>query len=355
MPGEDIVRKVESTPERIVEKDGAINFGRFRTPFLNANILDAPLYSFSCKVPAFWKNFRLKEWQHFGIITPTHYFGMVIFDAKFMGVSFFYAYDRLKNERIEHSRQAGRKSAQIAGQVYDDGCAFTQKGYSLKFENKLSSGFHRILIDIEGDNNLPAVKGEIKVYEDLTKVEPLVQVSPITPYRPLYTHKAAMPAEGSIILGGQEIAIDGNQAIALFDEQKTYYPYNSFWYWATAAGYDGSGRLLAFNLCRNMIVADEVFNENCFWIDGRICCLPAALFEFNQIMEPWKVKTSDGNLNLIFVPQGERAQKINLAGLISSDFHQPFGKYSGEFQDDRGDIYPLTDFFGLAEKHVTRY
>lgn len=349
------MRKVAATPEKMVEKDGTINFGTFRTPFLNANILDAPLYSPSCKVPAFWKNFRLKEWQHFGIITPTHYFGMVIFDAKFMGVSFFYAYDRLTNDLIEHSRKGGGKSAQVAGQVYDDGCAFTQKGYSIKFENKLCSGFHRILIDIKDGNNLPAVKGEIKVHEDLAKIEPLVQVSPITPYRPFYTHKAATPAEGSIILGGQEIVIDGNQAIALIDEQKTYYPYNSFWYWATAAGYDDSGRLLAFNLCRNMITADEVFNENCFWIDGKICCLPAARFEFGKSMEPWKVNTEGGNLNLSFVPKGERAQKINLAGLIRSDFHQPFGIYSGRFKDDSGGVCPIANFFGLAEHHVTRY
>jgi hypothetical protein len=350
-----VVRKVETTPEKMVEKGGVINFGTFRTPFRNVNILDAPLYSFPCKVPAFWKNFRLKEWQHFGIITPTHYFGMVIFDAKFMGVSFFYVYDRLKNERIEHVRQAGSKSAQVAGQVYDDVCVFTQKGYSIKFENKLRSSFHRIIIDIEGDNNLPAIKGKIKVHEDLAKIEPLVQVSPITPYRPFYTHKAAMPTEGSIILGGQEIVIDGNQAIALFDEQKTYYPYNSFWYWATAAGYDGSGRLLAFNLCRNMIAADDEFNENCFWIDGKIFCLPAARFEFGEIMAPWKVNTEGGNLDLTFVPKGERAQKINLAGLIQSDFHQPFGKYRGEFNDDSGGIYPITNFFGLAEHHATRY
>jgi hypothetical protein len=355
MPEEDIMRKVSATPEKMVEKDGSINFGTFRKPFANVNILDAPLYFPLCKVPTFWKNFRLKEWQHFGIITPTHYFGMVIFNAKLMSVSFFYAYDRLTNELIEHVRQGGGKTAQVAGQVYDDFCAFNQKGYSIKFENRLNSGFHRILIDIEGGNNLPAVKGEIKVFEDLTKVEPLVQLSPVTPYRPFYTHKAAAPAEGSIIMGGHKIEINRNQAIALLDEQKTYYPYNSFWYWATAAGYDEKGRLLAFNLCRNMIAKDEVFNENCFWIDGKISCLPSARFEFDKIMDPWKVSTEGGNLNLSFVPRGERAQKINMAGLIKSDFHQPFGMYSGEFKDDSGSIYPFANFFGLAEQHITRY
>ena len=66
------------------------------------------------------------------------------------------------------------------------------------------------------------------------------------------------------MLGGKEIRNRWKAAdIAFLDEQKTYYPYNSFWYWATAAGYDESGKLLAFNLCRNMIAKDEVFNENC--------------------------------------------------------------------------------------------
>ncbi len=349
------MRKVEVTPEKMVEKDGSINFGTFRSPFVNVNILDAPMYSPSCKVPVFWKNFRLKEWQHFGIITPTHYFGMVIFDAKFMGVSFFYAYDRLTNKRIEYSRQGGGKSAQVAAQVYDDRCSFTQKGYNIRFENQLCSGFHRIIIDIEGDNNLPVVKGELKVFEDLVKIEPLVQVSPVTPHRPFYTHKAAAPVEGSIILGEQEIVIAGNKAIALLDEQKTYYPYNSFWNWATAAGYDESGRLLAFNLCRNMITDDEVFNENCFWIDGKIYCLPSTRFEFGEIMDPWKVNTEVGNLELTFVPDGERTHQLNIAGIIRSDFHQPFGKYRGFFKDDSACIYPVANFFGLAEHHVTRY
>ena len=43
------MRKVTTTPEKMVEKDGAINFGTFRTPFVNANILDAPLYFPSSK------------------------------------------------------------------------------------------------------------------------------------------------------------------------------------------------------------------------------------------------------------------------------------------------------------------
>ena len=71
----------------MVERNGQVNFGTFHVPFHNANVIDAPLYA--AGAPRFWKKFRLKEWQHYGIVTPGHYIGMVIFDAKFMGISFF--------------------------------------------------------------------------------------------------------------------------------------------------------------------------------------------------------------------------------------------------------------------------
>jgi hypothetical protein len=337
----------------MVDTEGSIRFGTYRTPFQRANILDAPLYSFSA--PAFWKNFRLKEWQHFGVMTPTHYFGMVIFDAKFMGTSFFYAYDRLKKTRFEHSRQGGRKALRVAKQVYNDECRFESEGYRLSFENKLNQGFHRILISIEKNGKQPAVQGEIIVHEDLNVVEPLVQVSPITLNRPFYTHKAAVSASGSIRTGSSEVVLDRASCVALIDEQKTYYPYFGFWKWATGAGHGEDGRIQAFNLCQNMIADDEDYNENCFWMDGRIYCLKAARFEFTDVLKPWKMSTSDQRLDLSFVPEGERSEKVNIAGLIRSNFHQPFGRYSGCFRDDRGGTHSFKDFFGLAEHHVTRY
>ena len=338
----------------MVEKDGSVHFGTFRTPFKNANLTDARLYA--VPVPRSWKTFRLKEWQHFGIITPSHYFGMVIFDAKFMGTSFFYAYDRKQNTRFEHAAQKAGQSAVVAGQVYDGVCLFETPGYRLRFENKLQSGFHRLLIDIEGGKKGPSVKGDITVYEDLNVIEPLVQVSPITPYRPFYTHKAAAPASGSLRMDGQEMILDDKTCIALLDEQKTFYPYLSFWKWATAAGFRADGKMLAFNLCQNMIADDSDYNENCFWIDGKIECLTAARFEFSDVLKPWTIRTKDQTLDLSFIPSGERADKISIAGgLILSDFHQPFGLYNGSYTGKNGIRHHLQDFFGLAEHHVSRY
>ncbi len=346
------MRGLQTTPLRMVEKNGSIHFGTFRTPFKDVNILDAPLYPWP--VPRFWKKFRLKEWQHFGIITPSDYFGLVVFDAKFTDVSFFYAYDRIRDIRVESARQGG-KVLSIAQQVYNDVCRFEIPGYALRIENCLDKGFHRIHLEIKSAGEFPGAQGEITVHEDLTRMEPLVQVSPITGRRPFYTHKAALPASGKIRLGAREICLDPKVCIALFDEQKTYYPYVSFWKWATGAGYDEKGRLVAFNLCQNMIADDEDMNENCFWMDGKITCLKAARFEYGDVMKPWRIRTTDGRLDLIFTPKGQRSQKINTAGIIRSSFHQPFGLYEGRLTDDSGHIHHISDFFGLAEDHMTRY
>jgi hypothetical protein len=164
-----------------------------------------------------------------------------------------------------------------------------------------------------------------------------------------------VPVSGGIRLGPQEIILQRDTSIALIDEQKTYYPYFSFWKWGTAAGYSDNGKLLAFNICQNMIAHDEEFNENCFWLDGKITCLTAARFEYDDVAKPWKMKTTDGKLDLSFTPLGERAQKINIAGIIRSDFHQPLGLYRGTVRDDRGVTHPIKDFFDLVEHHVTRY
>lgn len=349
------MRKLEQTPDRLVGRDGMVRYGTFRMPFHDLNILDAPLAPWG-PIPMPLRRSRLKEWQHFGIITPEKYFGMVVFDAKFMSISFVYCYDRVKGVFQEHSRQGSGKTAKVAPQLYDGLCEFRQKGYSLFFGNHLDRGYHLLSFDVAEKKGLPAMRGEIRLDEDLDKVEPLVQVSPVKAWRPLYTHKAALPASGWVEVGGERLELDPARDIALMDEQKTYYPYFSFWKWSTAAGRDAAGRIVAFNLCQNMISDDETANENCLWVDGKLSLLSAARFDFepSDVMRAWRMRTTDSRASLLFEPQGERAEKIDV-GLIKSDFHQPFGLYNGWITDDAGDRHSVEDMFGLAEHHLTRY
>jgi hypothetical protein len=162
--------------------------------------------------------------------------------------------------------------------------------------------------------------------------------------------------EGRVMLGDKEIKLDPAKDIGLMDVQKTFYPYRTFWNWATFGGHDASGRLIAMNACENFITCDDEYNENCTWVDGRITPLGAARFEFNKadLMKPWRVKTSGDGLDLTFKPEGERVGKVNL-GVVMSDFHQPFGPFSGEMPGPGGSKVEVKDMFGLCEWHLARF
>jgi hypothetical protein len=349
------LRTIKRTPPRLVEDGRVVEFGAFDEPFKELNLEGAQIFKAGGKPLRGLGRFRLKEWQHYGVVHPRHYFGMVIFDAKFMTVSFVYHYDREGGGMQEHSRQAPGRRAVLPEAMWNGRCSFNAKGYSLDFENRLEEGYHRVRVDAAQTSRLPAICGEFRMLEDLSRYQPLVVVSPFSPNRPLYTHKAACPVEGRMSVGGEVIELDPSRDLCLLDEQKAFYPYKSFWKWLCFGGFTPEGTLIAANLCHNIIADDENYSENCFWVDGRINLTGAARFGYSEadMLSPWFVKTTDGLVDVEFRPQGERAERIRV-GPILSDFHQPFGLFRGMLGTGDGAV-EVKDLFGLCEQHITRY
>lgn len=346
---------MKRTPPRLVEDGRVVEFGVFEEPFRELNLGEARIFAGGRSSFRPLNLLRLKEWQHFGVIHPRHYFGMVIFDAKFMSVSFLYHYDRETGAMAEHSRQAGGGVARLAETTWRGECSFATSGYNLAFENRLEDGYHGVRLDVKGRRGLPAMRGEFRMLEDISVYRPLVVVSPFSPNRPLYTHKAACPVEGKIWVGDEEVELKPDRDVCLLDEQKAFYPYRSFWRWLCFGGFTPDGTLIATNLCHNVIPDDEEYSENCYWVGGEIHLTGAARFGYSEakILEPWFIRTTDGAVDLEFHPRGERAERIRV-GPILSDFHQPFGLFRGRLGGG-GKAVEVHDLFGLCEQHITRY
>ncbi len=349
------MRTIKKTPARLVEGGRVTEFGAFEEPFRELNLEEADIFRTGGKYMRALGRLRLKEWQHYGVVHPRHYFGMVIFDAKFMTVSFVYHYDRGKGEMREHSRQAPGGKAEIAETMWKGRCSFSAKGYSLDFDNRLEDGYHRVRVDAAQTRKLPAISGDFRMLEDLSRYQPLVVVSPFSPNRPLYTHKAACPVEGHMKVGGEVIELDPARDVCLLDEQKAFYPYRSFWRWLCFGGFTPQGVLVAANLCHNIIANDEEYSENCYWVDGGLHLTGAARFGYSEadILGPWFINTTDGLVEVEFRPLGERAERIRV-GPVLSDFHQPFGLFRGSLGRGGGKV-AVEDLFGLCEQHITRY
>lgn len=350
------MREHKNTPQRMVTEGKVTGFGAFKEPFTEINLLDLDLKFGGRTVPRLLRDFRLKEWQYYGVIHEDYYFGIVIFDSKYVGLSFFTAFDRGSGKLLEHERKSFGAPLRISRELLHGNCYFRQFGYWMEFENRLHNGLHRVVVNIKPKKGSPGVKAELYFHEDLDKLQPLIVVNPIDNNRPFYTHKIACPVEGSIDLNGKRIELLRDKHIGLMDVQKTYYKYNSFWKWAMFGGYDRRGRLIGMNACENVIADDDEFNENCTWVDGRITLMPAVRFNFEEDnhMEDWRIVSHDGMMDLVFKPVGARCDRLN-AGIILTDFKQPYGNFQGYMPGPDGEQIKVDGLFGLCEHHIARF
>lgn len=126
------------------------------------------------------------------------------------------------------------------------------------------------------------------------------------------------------------------------------------WNWACIAGKLADGRSMGLNLAAG--VNETGMTENALWLDGRCIKLGQASFVFDRYCEtaPWQVRTSDGRVDLQFVPSGVRKERIN-AVVIASNFRQYVGTYTGVILDESGEPVPVEGLRGLAEDHFARW
>ena len=66
-------------------------------------------------------------------------------------------------------------------------------------------------------------------------------------------------------------------------------------------------------------------------------------------MSPWTFSSDDGRFEMYFQPLMDRCAKTDL-GIICSDQHQVFGRFSGTAVLDDGTKLEITNLTGFAEK-----
>lgn len=351
-----MTRQMQKTPESMVQGGQITAFGHFDSPFRNINAMEADVFGTGKTGARLFNRFRLKEWQHFAIFGQDLLFTFVVFNAHYISNSFCYFVDRKSGEMIEHHREGLPFAARLADELWDDRCSFKMSGYRIGIRNHLEKNRHFASIDIDRNGATPGISADLELIADLACYQPIVVVLRLAPNRPAYSHKMACPASGRITVGDRTIDLDPGRHIVMIDVHKAYYPYRMNWSWATCAGYDGDGRLIGLNLTHNVIEDDTDNNENGLWVGNELSVFQAARFTFDEdrILEPWRVETEDGRCKIDFKPEGERRGKINF-GVISSDYHQPYGTFSGEATDDSGKLHIIRNFFGVTELHKARF
>ena len=343
-------------PDRLVDDDGQVTYGVFDGPLRRIDLDCARIHKRRLPLWRARSRFRLKEWQHFTLDLPGFFGTFAIVDSKFLKVSWFHGVERPGGEGFEHGRKGPLLKTRLARELFDDHTRVRARGYRIEVHNNLDAGEHRIVVDIAREGDRPAIRGELRCLHDRSRVTPMVVVLEVGPNRGMYSHKVPLPLVGDLQVGDRTFRASAKDSQAILDIHKAHYPRHTWWNWATCAGRDTEGRLVGLNLTHNVARDEERLNENGLWIDGELHHLGPARFEFDKqrVLEPWRLTTTDGAVDVRFEPEGERCDDIDI-GPIRSVFHQPLGRFNGTVTLPGGDVVTLEDLYGVCEDHDAKW
>ncbi|MCL2513476.1 MAG: DUF2804 domain-containing protein [Oscillospiraceae bacterium] len=163
-----------------------------------------------------------------------------------------------------------------------------------------------------------------------------------------------MPASGWFEFDGKMHDLNPSADFGTLDWGRGVWTYDNRWKWGSGNGVV-SEKVFGFNLGYGF-GDTAAASENLLIYDGVGHKLDDVTFEFDpkNYMKPWKWTSSDGRLEGDFVPVFDHATKVNI-GVLCTDGHQVFGKFTGICILDDGTKLELKDFFCFAEDVRMKY
>lgn len=336
----------------LLSADGnLIQAGWSPQPLLDCNLEQAAFYA-SFMRPL--QRFRIKRWDYYAVFFPGGFFSATIADLGYAANIFVYIMDFESKTMYEEGLVVPFGNGITLPRNSQQGQAeYRGKGVELTFRRYPDR--HELSVDWPGFHNRRGIQAEIQL-NCPAEMESMNIVIPIGRKRFYFNRKInCLPADGWIRYGMHTIELAPGFAIGSLDWGRGVWQYRSFWNWASASGYQLDGSAIGLNL--GLGFGDlSAATENCLVQSGRVHKLDQVTFEYNaeNFMQPWHFSESQGHLELDFVPFLERVARSNL-GLIYSEVHQLFGRYSGKVHTDEGEVLTIQDLIGFAEEHRARW
>ncbi|MBN2045066.1 MAG: DUF2804 domain-containing protein [Anaerolineales bacterium] len=323
--------------------------GWSRQPLLDCNLEKASFY-----VLRPLQRFRIKRWDYYAIFTPRRFFSATIADLGYAGNLFVYTLDFASGDLHEEGLVVplGRgirlpRNSTLGESTFEDS--------RLRLHFKVTPGGRHVEVDWPAFH---AGRG-IQAAFDLAcpaEHESMTIVIPIPGKRFYYNRKInCLPAQGAITYADQREELKPSESLGSLDWGRGVWEYRSFWNWASASGFLPDGRTVGLNLGSGFGDLSKA-DENCLVLEGRIHKLEGVRFAYQSgsYMQPWRFTDAHERLDLTFTPFKERLATTNL-GIIFSEVHQMFGRYSGWAVDDAGQRIEIKDLTGFAEEHRARW
>ena len=162
-----------------------------------------------------------------------------------------------------------------------------------------------------------------------------------------------MTAKGSFRLGDKIYSLDN--ALGTLDWGRGVWTYDNTWYWGSLQTTLKDGVKFGFNIGYGFGDTSAA-SENMLFYDGKAHKLEDVAFlipgdgtDKPDYLAPWRFTSSDGRLELDFIPIIDRYEPFDLK-LFCMIPHQVFGRFSGKCILDDGTAIELDSVLGFAEK-----
>ena len=343
--------QIEITQEgKLLRPDGSISqAGWSRQPYLDCNLEDVNFYAIK---PL--QHFRIKRWDYYAVFTPKRFFSATIADLGYAANIFVYVVDFKSGAYHEEGLVIPLGKGVILPRNSTQGNAhFANRQASLEFV--LQGDERKLAVSWPGFQDGKGIDAQISLacppdHESMTIV------IPIGSQRFYYNRKInCLPASGSLRYGDDQETLTAETCLGSLDWGRGVWEYSSFWNWASSSAYLPNGRSIGLNL--GMGFGDtSAATENAIILDGKLHKLDHVSFGYDpaDYMKPWRFEDNQKRLSLEFVPFTERVATTNL-GIIQSEVHQMFGRYSGSLVLDDGNRLEVRDLIGFAEEHHAKW
>lgn len=338
-------------PDKLIDDTGMPALGRFAATLPRINGRDTDLRTpMGAPASRLARHFGYKQFQYFGIISDTLLVGCAFADTGWLGLAFVYVYD-IRSKRLEEYtwRSPLARALRLSESPVDGDSRFTQGRTDIQL------GYRR-----DGDAlvktlriDTPALALDAEMREG-NHYQPMSLCTRTGINGWTYANKVAgVPVTGTLRRAGQTLSLETMQAWGHHDFSAGYMRRETFWNWACLSG-KVDGHALGFNLSCG--VNETSASENCLWLDGKLVPVSNVAFRYQRddLLQPWQVASTDGQVNLTFTPDGRHQEKLDL-GLFASNFNQLFGRFAGELQLADGTRLTLDGQYGFVEEQFARW
>ncbi|MFN3714372.1 MAG: DUF2804 domain-containing protein [Alcanivoracaceae bacterium] len=338
------------TPERLIDDRGQPHKGIFAASVPLINGLEADYRNgLGKRVPRWRRPLHYKQFQYFGVISDEILIGCALADTALLGLAFVYVFDVRRQQLREYTwRSPLARAMSLSPSPTHGESHFRQTGIDICLGYREESG---VLV-----KTLKIVSADIDVDAEMREdgFTPMSLCTRAGVNGWVYANKVAGQAvTGELRLDGVQQDLAALGACGHHDFSAGYMRRETFWNWACFSGQQ-QGHRVGINLSCG--VNETTYTENCLWIDGHLIKVDAVRFDYDgdDLMQPWRVTSLDGQVELSFIPRGNHREAMNL-GLFASNFNQLFGQFNGVLRPADRNAIEIRQLNGFVEEQYAKW